>query len=138
MEDHSLLVDALRNPKTQEEGFRVLVKEFQQPLYWHIRKIVFNHEDADDVLQNTYVKIFKNIKKFRGESKLYSWMYRIATNESLSFIKERSKKMGYSINEYNDHMIDQLHADVYFDGDEMAPKTSKSYCQTPPTATIGF
>ena len=138
MEDHSLLVDALKNPKTQEEGFRVLVKEFQQPLYWHIRKIVFNHEDADDVLQNTYVKIFKNIKKFRGESKLYSWMYRIATNESLSFIKERSKKMGYSINEYNDHMIDQLHADVYFDGNEMALKLQKAIAKLPQQQRLVF
>ncbi|MBA22327.1 MAG: RNA polymerase subunit sigma-70 [Flavobacteriales bacterium] len=138
MEDHSLLVDALKNPKTQEEGFKALVKEFQQPLYWHIRKIVFDHQDADDVLQNTYVKIFKNIKKFRGESKLFSWMYRIATNESLSFIKERSKKMGYSISEYNDYLINQLHADVYFDGDEMALKLQQAIAKLPQKQRLVF
>lgn len=138
MEDQSLLVDVLKNPKTKEKGFKALVKEFHQPLYWHIRKIVLNHEDADDVLQNTYVKIFKNIKKFRGESKLFSWMYRIATNESLSFIKEKSKKIGYSINEYNEHQINQLQADAYFEGDEIAIKLQQSIAKLPQKQRLVF
>ena len=93
MEEQTLLVHALQNPATQEAGFKILIKEYQQPLYWHIRKIVFDHEDADDVLQNTYIKVFKNIKNFRGESKLFSWMYRIATNEALTFIKQKSSAL---------------------------------------------
>ncbi len=71
------------NPKTQNAAFKQLVQQYQKPLYFHIRNIVLNHDDADDVLQNTFIKVFSNLKNFKGESKLYSWMYRIATNESL-------------------------------------------------------
>ena len=70
--------------------------EYQKPLYYHIRNIVLNHDDADDVLQNTFIKVFSNIQNFKGESKLFSWIYRIATNESLTFIEQRARKQGIS------------------------------------------
>ena len=138
MEEQTLLVHALQNPATQEAGFKILIKEYQQPLYWHIRKIVFDHEDADDVLQNTYIKVFKNIKNFRGESKLFSWMFRIATNEALTFIKQKSRKLGLSINEFNEKQVNQLEADVYFEGDAIALKLQLAVANLPEKQRLVF
>ena len=138
MEEQTILVHALQNPATQEAGFKILIKEYQQPLYWHIRKIVFDHEDADDVLQNTYIKVFKNIKNFRGESKLFSWMYRIATNEALTFIKQKSRKLGLSINEFNEKQVNQLEADVYFEGDAIALKLQLAVANLPEKQRLVF
>jgi len=138
LEEQTLLVHALQNPATQEAGFKILIKEYQQPLYWHIRKIVFNHDDADDVLQNTYIKVFKNIKNFRGESKLFSWMYRIATNEALTFIKQKSRKLGLSINEFNEKQVNQLEADVYFEGDAIALKLQLAVANLPEKQRLVF
>ena len=138
MEEQTLLVHALQNSATQEAGFKTLIKEYQQPLYWHIRKIVFDHEDADDVLQNTYIKVFKNIKNFRGESKLFSWMYRIATNEALTFIKQKSKKLGLSLNEFNEKQVNQLEADVYFEGDAIALKLQLAVANLPEKQRLVF
>ena len=138
MEEQTLLVHALKNPATQEAGFKTLIKEYQQPLYWHIRKIVFDHEDADDVLQNTYIKVFKNIKNFRGESKLFSWMYRIATNEALTFIKQKSRKLGLSLNEFNEKQVNQLEADVYFEGDAIALKLQLAVANLPEKQRLVF
>ena len=138
MEEQTLLVHALQNPATQEAGFKILIKEYQQPLYWHIRKIVFDHEDADDVLQNTYIKVFKNIKNFRGESKLFSWMYRIATNEALTFIKQKSRKIGLSLNEFNEKQVNQLEADVYFEGDAIALKLQLAVANLPEKQRLVF
>jgi len=107
-------------------------------LYWHIRKIVFDHEDADDVLQNTYIKVFKNIKNFRGESKLFSWMYRIANNEALTFIKQKSRKLGLSLNEYNEKQVSQLEADVYFEGDAIALKLQLAVANLPEKQRLVF
>jgi|TARA_B110000261_G_C12859425_1_gene267747 RNA polymerase sigma-70 factor (ECF subfamily) len=138
LEEQTLLVHALQNPATQEAGFKILIKEYQQPLYWHIRKIVFDHEDADDVLQNTYIKVFKNIKNFRGESKLFSWMYRIATNEALTFIKQKSRKLGLSLNEFNEKQVNQLEADVYFEGDAIALKLQLAVANLPEKQRLVF
>ena len=138
MEEQTLLVHALQNPATQEAGFKILIKEYQQPLYWHIRKIVFDHEDADDVLQNTYIKVFKNIKNFRGESKLFSWMYRIASNEALTFIKQKSRKLGLSLNEFNEKQVNQLEADVYFEGDAIALKLQLAVANLPEKQRLVF
>ena len=138
MEEQTLLVHALQNPATQEAGFKILIKEYQQPLYWHIRKIVFDHEDADDVLQNTYIKVFKNIKNFRGESKLFSWMYRIATNEALTFIKQKSRKLGLSLNEFNEKQVNQLEADIYFEGDAIALKLQLAVANLPEKQRLVF
>ena len=84
------LVRELQQKATQGRAFEVLVDTYKQRLYWHIRRIVLDHDDADDVLQNTFIKVFRNIDGFKGESKLYSWLYRIATNEALQFLKSRA------------------------------------------------
>ena len=112
------MVQELQQEASRAKAFEVLVNTYKERLYWHIRRIVLNHDDTDDVLQNTFIKVYRNIDQFKGDSKLYSWMYRIATNESLTFLKQRSKKMGVSDQELKDRMVENLQADVYFEGDE--------------------
>jgi RNA polymerase sigma factor (sigma-70 family) len=89
--DETLLIEQLKNVQTKEKAFKELIFLYKERLYWHIRKIVISHDDTDDVLQNTFIKIFKNINKFNQESKLFSWIYRIATNEAITFINKRAK-----------------------------------------------
>ena len=119
------MVQELQQEASRAKAFEVLVNTYKERLYWHIRRIVLNHDDTDDVLQNTFIKVYRNIDQFKGDSKLYSWMYRIATNESLTFLKQRSKKMGVSDQELKDRMVENLQADVYFEGDEIQLKLQK-------------
>ena len=132
------LVDELRQEKTQAKAFEVLVNTYKERLYWHIRRIVLNHDDTDDVLQNTFIKVYKNINGFKGESQLYSWMYRIATNEALSFLKKQSKNQGISDTELQDRMVANLQADVYFDGDEIQLKLQKAIASLPEKQKLVF
>ena len=90
MQEEQEFIQELLHPKTQNEAFQKLLQDYQKPLYHHIRNIVLNHDDADDVLQNTFIKVFQNLKNFKGDSKLFSWMYRIATNEAITFINNKN------------------------------------------------
>mgnify|MGYP000418637781 CR=1 FL=1 len=122
-----VLVQELKAKDTQSSAFEVLVNTYKERLYWHIRRIVLNHDDTDDVLQNTFIKVFTNISKFKGESKLYSWIYRIATNESLTFLQQKAKKSGISNEEVQQRELMKLESDVYFEGSEIElPKKTKS------------
>jgi len=103
----------------KESGFRSLMHQYQEQTYWHIRRMVTTHEDADDVVQNTFIKVFKNLDKFKGDSKLYTWIYRIATNESLTYLKNRKKRHSESIDETENNIENKLVADAYFDGDSI-------------------
>ena len=132
------LVNELKNKNTQAKAFEVLVDAYKERLYWHIRRIVLNHDDADDVLQNTFIKVYRSIEGFKGESKLYSWMYRIATNESLSFLKQKSRKLGVSNEELQEHLIENLQADVYFEGEEIQLKLQKALARLPEKQKLVF
>lgn len=132
------LVNELKQLETQAKAFEVLVNTYKERLYWHIRRIVLNHDDTDDVLQNTFIKVYKNIGDFKGDSKLYSWMYRIATNEALTFLKKKSKKLRISDTELQDKMIDNLQADVYFEGDEIQLKLQKAVAILPEKQKLIF
>ncbi|MDG1040899.1 MAG: RNA polymerase sigma factor [Polaribacter sp.] len=109
----------LQNVKTKEQAFKKLVTLYKERLYWHIRKIVISHDDADDVLQNTFIKIFRGIGAFKQESQLFSWMYRIATNESISFINKRAKENNVDISDYQYSLVSNLDSDLHFDGDQI-------------------
>lgn len=132
------LVQELKEEESRAQAFEVLVNTYKERLYWHIRRIVLNHDDADDVLQNTFIKVYKNIDNFKGESKLYSWMYRIATNESLTFLKQKSKKIGISDQKLKDRMVDNLQADVYFEGSEIQLKLQKALATLPDKQKLVF
>jgi len=100
--------------------------------------MVLNHDDADDVLQNTFIKVFGNLKNFKGDSKLYSWMYRIATNEAITFIQQRAKKQGISSEEAQQKAINKLESDVFFDGDEIQLKLQKAIAILPEKQQLVF
>jgi|TARA_R110000737_G_scaffold80215_1_gene112378 RNA polymerase sigma factor (sigma-70 family) len=135
--EQALIAD-LKHKGKQSQAFEVLVNTYKERLYWHIRRIVLNHDDADDVLQNTFIKVYRNIKGFKGESKLYSWMYRIATNESLSFIKLKSKKLGLNDTEYQERLVENLQADVYFEGDKIQLQLQKAIATLPEKQKLVF
>lgn len=132
------LVNKLKQKESQAKAFEVLVNTYKERLYWHIRRIVLNHDDADDVLQNTFIKVYKNIESFKGDSKLYSWMYRIATNESLTFLKQKSKKMGISDEELKVSLVENLQSDVYFEGDEIQLKLQQAMATLPDKQKLVF
>ena len=138
MSDELAFIESLRNPKTQDQAFSVLVEQNKERLYWHIRKIVLDHYDSDDVLQNTFLKIYKNIGKFKGDSRLFTWMYRIATNESLTFLKQKSRKLGVQSNEYIHDKAQNLRSDPYFDGDEIALELQKAIASLPDKQRLVF
>jgi RNA polymerase sigma-70 factor (ECF subfamily) len=117
--DEVILVEQLQNVQTKEQAFRVLITEYKERLYWHIRKIVISHDDADDVLQNTFIKVFRGIDNFKQESQLFSWMYRIATNESITFINKRAKERNTEISEIKQGLVTSLQSDEWFTGDEI-------------------
>jgi len=138
LKKQSIFVNALRDPLTKEEAFRKLVSEYKERLYWHIRKLVLDHDDAHDVVQNTYIKIHLNIDTFRENSSLYTWMYRIATNEALNFINSKAAKMGLQNCEWIEAKADGLTADSYFDGDQAALKLQKLVARLPEKQRIVF
>ena len=131
MTNEKEFIEQLLNPKTQNTAFQQLLSDYQKPLYNHIRNIVLNHDDADDILQNTFVKVFQYLKNFKGESKLFSWMYRIATNEALTFLNQKAKLNGITSEALQNKTIDNLKADVYFDGDEIQIKLQKAIITLP-------
>ena len=138
MQEEKDFIQTLLDPKTQNQAFQQLLLEYQKPLYNHIRNIVLNHEDADDVLQNTFIKVFQYLNTFKGESKLFSWVYRIATNEALTFLKQKAKKSGISSETLQNNTIDNLKADVYFDGNEIQIKLQRAIATLPQKQQLVF
>jgi RNA polymerase sigma-70 factor (ECF subfamily) len=136
--EEATLVHQLKDKDQQEQAFRTLLVTYQERLYWHIRRIVLSHDDADDVLQNTFIKIYRSIENFKGDSALYSWMYRIATNESITFLKQKAKKNGVSNEELQEKMVSNLTSDVYFDGDEIQLTLQKAIATLPEKQRLVF
>ena len=136
--DERLLIQQLQSPETRERAFYRLVEQYKQRLYWHIRGIVVIHEDADDVLQNTFIKVYKNIHAFRGNSSLFSWMYRIATNESLTHLKKKSREKQMEDGEYLGYLSDRLESDPYYEGDEMQREFMKAVNRLPEKQRLVF
>ncbi|WP_264521124.1 RNA polymerase sigma factor [Flavobacterium sp. N1994] len=138
MQEEKDFIQELLNPKTQNVAFQKLLRDYQRPLYHHIRNIVLNHDDADDVLQNTFVKVFRYLKDFKGDSKLFSWMYRIATNEAITFINQKAKRNGTTSEALQSRIVDNLKADIYFDGNEIQLKLQKAVALLPEKQQLVF
>ncbi len=138
MQSEKQLILALQNPKTQDSAFKALLHEHKERLYWHIRNIVKTHDDTDDVLQNTFIKVYKNISKFKGNSKLYSWLYRIATNESITHLNKMAKQKNISVDDVNIQLADNLYADSYYSGDEIQEKLQKALALLPQKQQLVF
>lgn len=138
MQEEKDFIRELLNPKTQNQAFQKLLRNYQRPLYNQIRNIVLNHDDANDVLQNTFVKVFQYLKDFKGESKLFSWMYRIATNEAITFINNKAKRNGTTSEALQSKIVDNLKADTYFDGNEIQLKLQKAIAILPEKQQLVF
>ena len=128
----------LKSESTYEKGFRALMAAYQERLYWHIRKMVYQHEDANDVIQNTFIKVYRNIDKFKGNSKLYTWLYRIATNESITLLNKKKRKATSSIDNEEYDLANRLRADEYFDGDEIQLQLQLALDQLPEKQRLVF
>lgn len=117
------ILDLLSAETTHERGFRLLMTRYQEPLYRHVRRMLYDHDDANDVIQNTFIKVFRNVDRFEGKSKLYTWLYRIATNEAITFLNSRQRKDTDTIDDPDNKLLaNQLRADTFFDGDEVQIK----------------
>ena len=138
MTDETVLIEQLINVQTREKAFRELISLYKERLYWHVRKIVISHDDTDDVLQNTFIKIYKNIGKFKQESKLFSWMYRIATNEAITFINKRNKERKIDISEVQEQIVSTLESDIYFSGEEIQEILQKAIASLPQKQQLVF
>ncbi|WP_075343992.1 RNA polymerase sigma factor [Tenacibaculum agarivorans] len=136
--DEITLVSQLKETATKEVAFRNLISQYKERLYWHIRKIVISHDDTDDVLQNTFIKVFRSIDNFKGDSKLYSWMYRIATNEAITFLNKKAKLNNVDIGDYKQQMVSSLKSDHWFSGDEIQLILQKAIATLPQKQQLVF
>jgi len=131
------IIRYIKDPEQCEKGFNILVKEYHQQIYWHIRRIVYDHEDANDITQNVFIKIWKNIHSFREDSKLYTWIYRISTNEALTFLKSSKKQQTFSISDHEE-MLGVGTVDNYFSGDEIQKKLQNAIQKLPNKQRLVF
>lgn len=120
------ILSRFSDPGTRHDGFNLLISTYQEKLYWHIRRMVLDHEDANDVIQNVFLKVWKSLSNFRAESKLYTWLYRIATNESLTFINQKKKRYAISVDDGEYEVGNRLRADAFFNGDELQIKLQEA------------
>lgn len=126
------MIDMLQDPHTRREGFAVLVRQYSEPLYWKVRRIVLNHEDANDVLQNAFLKIWNNLDTFQGKSALSTWLYRIAINEALDFVRRQKNVNSATVStEDEPGVAARLMGDDYFDGDEAQARLQEAVARLP-------
>ncbi|MBN2521442.1 MAG: sigma-70 family RNA polymerase sigma factor [Bacteroidales bacterium] len=132
------LIERFKTKKDQNSVFSLLLQKYQTKIYWHIRKIVLNHDDTDDLTQNTFIKVYKNLHNFRQDSELYTWIYRIATNEALSFLKQKKRKLLFSLSDVEDYLLNNLKSDKYFNGDELQQKLQNILLKLPEKQRLVF
>jgi RNA polymerase sigma-70 factor (ECF subfamily) len=129
--DDKELLNQFREASSKERGYTAIIKKYQEKLYWHIRRMVVEHEDANDVLQNMFIKVWNGLDNFREDSQLYTWLYRIATNESLTFIEQRKKRMAVSISDVETGLENKIKASENFDGNKIEWKLQLAIQQLP-------
>lgn len=132
------LLEELRDPRTGRRSFEKLVAEYSERLYWQIRKMVLSHDDANDILQDTFIKAWMNIDNFRGESKLTTWLYRIAINESITFLNKKRNQNNISVDDEDSFLLNTLESDTYFDGDEAQKLLQKAILTLPDKQRLVF
>lgn len=136
--DEALIVEQLHHQDTVQEAFGKVIEHYSSQLYWHIRRMVIDHDDANDVLQNTFIKAWTSINSFRGDAKLSTWLYKIAINESITFINKQKALNHISIDDDDSFLVNQLESDEYFDGDEAQLKLQKASASLPEKQRIVF
>ena len=135
--DAELLIQ-FRNPETKEKAYTTIIKKYQEKLYWHIRRIVVDHDDANDVLQNVMIRVWNGLENFREDSQLYTWLYRVATNECLTFLEQQKKRSAVSLSDVESGLENKIKADQNFDGNKLEWKLQLGIQQLPEKQRIVF
>ncbi len=135
--DTDLLIQ-FRDPGTRERAYTALIRKYQERLYWHIRRMVVEHEDANDVLQNVFIRVWNGLENFREDSQLYTWLYRIATNECLTFLEQQKRKAAVSLSDVESTLENKIKADKHFDANKLEWKLQLAIQQLPEKQRIVF
>jgi len=132
------LLRQFKEPHLKEQAFTAIIKKYQEKLYWHVRRMVISHEDANDVLQNMFIKVWKGLVNFREDSQLYTWLYRIATNECLTFLEQQKKRRAISMDDYEGGLSNKIKADEGFDANKLEWKLQLAIQQLPERQRLVF
>jgi len=138
LEDDKELLRKIRNPETQHYGFNLLVRAYQQRVYWHVRKMVIDHDDADDLTQDVFIKIHKAIGNFREDSQLFTWIYRIATNECLTFLNKKRRRFFLPLEDVGQELSSKIDSSSGVSGDEIQKKLQKALLKLPDKQRLVF
>lgn len=137
--DDALILEKFADPSQRDEAFTLLLRKYQQKIYWHIRRMVIDHADADDLVQDVFIKVWKNLDKFREDSRLYTWIYRIATNECITFLNKKKQKQHVSLDDDSSaYLTDTLKDSAYFDGNRAQEKLQKALLTLPDKQRLVF
>lgn len=131
IQDDKDLLNLFKEPSSKEKAFTLIVKKYQEKLYWHIRRLVITHDNANDVLQNVFIKVWKGLENFREDSQLYTWLYRIATNESLTLLDQQKRKASTSLSDVENDLSNKIKADSNFDANRLEWKLQLAIQQLP-------
>lgn len=137
-QDDKELLALFREPASRERGFTLIIRKYQEKLYWHVRRLVIDHNDANDVLQNIFIKVWNNLTNFREDAQLYTWLYRIATNESLSFLDQQKRKSAVSLSDVETGLSNRLAADKHFDANRLEWKLQQAILTLPEKQRLVF
>lgn len=136
--DEKALVGQLQDEKTANKAFGIVVETFSQPIYWQVRKMIANHDDADDIVQNVFLKAWNSLHNFRGEAKLSTWLFKIAVNETINFINKEKQRLSLGDGVDDSFLFNNLEADEYFDGDELQAEFMKAIARLPEKQRLVF
>jgi RNA polymerase sigma-70 factor (ECF subfamily) len=137
LEDREIL-EKLRNAETRNFGFSLLVRKFQQRVYWHIRKMVIDHDDTDDLVQEVFIKAWRHIDSFREESGLFTWIYKIATNESLNFLRKKRRRFFIPVIDIQDALAGAMDSMAHISGDDIRIRLQKMLLKLPDKQRLVF
>ena len=136
--NEEIIIEELRNEDTRQRAFNKVMRHYSQPLYWQIRRMVIDHENTNDILQETFIKAWININHFRGDAKLSTWLYKIAINESITFLNKEHNKQTTSIDDEDSFLINNLQADDWFDGNDLQLELQKAINRLPEKQRLVF
>lgn len=138
MENDTLLLEQFHQPETREAAFTAIMKKYQERLYWHIRRMVIQHEDADDILQNVFIKVWKSLDNFQENAQLYTWLYRIATNECLTFLEQQKRRKILSLSDNEPVLANKLKAETNYDASKIEWQLQEAILQLPEKQRVVF
>jgi RNA polymerase sigma factor (sigma-70 family) len=136
--DDAEILSKFQDERTRNEAFKMLLNKYQQKIYWHIRRMVIDHDDADDLVQDVFIKVWKNLAGFRNDAQLYTWMYRIATNECITFLNKKKQKNNVSLDDVDYELADNLSESDHFTGDQIQKKLQQALLTLPEKQKLVF